>query len=48
MERRWHRWRLGVVLMAMVCVAGCASTVDGLKQRGVEFHSGKVMRVYRF
>ena len=48
MERQWRRWRLGVLLMVMVHVAGCASTVDGLKQRGVEFHSGKMMRVYRF
>jgi len=48
MERRWRRWRLGVAVLAMGVLAGCASTVDGLKQRGVEFDSGKVMRVYRF
>jgi len=48
MERQWHRWKLGVVVLAMVSLAGCASTVDGLKKRGVEFDSGKVMRVYRF
>jgi len=48
MERRWLRWRLGVLVLAMVSLAGCASTVDGLKKRGVEFDSGKVVKVYRF
>ena len=48
MERRWRRWRLGVLVLAMVQLAGCTTTVDRLKKRGVEFKSGKVMWVYRF
>ena len=48
MESRWRQWGLGVLVLAMVHVVGCATTVDRLKQRGVEFKSGKVMRVYRF
>ena len=48
MERRWRRWGLGVLVLAMVHVVGCASTVNGLKQRGVEYDSGKVVKVYRF
>jgi hypothetical protein len=48
MERAWRRWKLGGLVLAMGLLAGCASTVDGLKKKGVEFDSGKVMRVYRF
>ena len=48
MERGWRRWRLGVLVLAMMQLAGCTTAVDRLKKRGVEFNSGKVMRVYRF
>ena len=40
----WIAW----MFVAAVQLAGCAGTVDGLKQHGVEFHSGKVVRVFRF
>ena len=48
MRKRGLRWVLGVVLLAAVQAAGCTSTVQGLKKRGVEFDDGKVKRVYRF
>ena len=48
MEKQWRRWRLGVVVLAMGLLVGCTTTVDRLKKQGVEFDSGKVMRVYRF
>ena len=38
---------VGVVFMA-IQLAGCSGTVESLKQHGVEVHSGKVMRVFRF
>ena len=48
MPGRCVRWRLGVLVLAAVQLAGCSGTVQHLKQRGVEFESGKVKRVYRF
>ena len=41
-------WRMGVLVLAAVQLAGCADTVQRFKQRGIEFESGKVKRVYRF
>jgi hypothetical protein len=37
-----------MLLLAAVQVAGCTSTVQGLKKQGVEFERGKVKRVFRF
>ena len=48
MHRRGLRWGLGILLLAAVQAAGCTSTVQGLKKRGVEVDHGKVKRVYRF
>ena len=38
---------LGMVLM-IIQLAGCSGTQENLKQHGIEVHSGKVMRVFRF
>lgn len=47
--RTWgFRWGLGILLLAAVQVAGCTSTVQGLKKKGVEFEHGQVKRVFRF
>ena len=50
MRRRRIRWGLGILLLAVVQAAGCTSTVQGLKKRGVEVDvdRGEVKRVYRF
>ena len=50
MRRRGLRWGLGILLLAAMQAAGCTSTVQGLKKRGVEIDAdrGEVKRVYRF
>ena len=35
-------------MLVAAALTGCTSTVQNLKQHGVEVKSGKVMRVYRF
>ena len=44
--RPWHRL-IGLLLITAQLV-GCAAQVQTLKRHGVEFHSGKVVRVFRF
>lgn len=39
---------MGILALTVVQLVGCSGTVQHLKQRGIEFDSGKVKRVYRF
>ena len=39
---------MGILVLLAAQLAGCSGTVQHLKQRGIEFDSGKVKRVYRF
>ncbi len=41
-------WVLMGVIVLMLQAAGCSETVTHLKAQGVEFDSGKVVRIYRF
>ena len=42
------RLNILIALVASVWLVGCSGTTEQLKQHGVEVHSGKVMRVFRF
>lgn len=45
-------WRAGALLAVfLLLVSGCTRTeekIENLEKRGIEFKSGKVMRVFRF
>ena len=46
--KRCVMWTAGILVLVAAQLAGCSSTVQNLKQRGIEFDSGEVKRVYRF
>ena len=50
MQHRGIKRTIGICLLA-TCVAGCAGLEqkkDDLKTKGVEFHGGKVIKIFRF
>ena len=44
--KRCVMWTAGILVLVAAQLAGCSSTVQNLKQRGIEFDSGEVKRVY--
>ena len=43
-----RRLRLAGLVIALTLAAGCAETKTSMERKGIEVHSGKLMKVYRF